>query len=90
MLTIEDLAKRWGVSAQQARAIVLQGGVPRIELRPGRYVSWRTTRFAPADVLAWEEARKTSGAAPTATPPRIPKVRPKGPPPDVPNRLGRW
>lgn len=92
MLTIEDIARRWGVTVRQARAVVASGGVPRIDLRPapGRYISWRTTRFALADVEAWEEARKTAGASPAVAPPPAVKVKPRGPRPDVPNRLGRW
>lgn len=91
LLTIDDLAARWGVSPRRAREIAgAPDGPPRIDLGPPRkYVAWSGARFAPEDVVAWEEGRKRAGPAAAPAPVAV-KVRPTGPRPSVPNRLGRW
>lgn len=76
LLSIQDLAERWGVSVREARRAVVEGGLPRIELRDGSYISWTTTRFSLADVAAWEEGRKRAGGPATVAAP-APVARPR-------------
>ncbi len=91
LLRIEDLAKRWGVTIRQAKTAALEGDLRRIALRPRRkYVSWATTRFDVADVLAWEAERKEASTIPAEASPAPPTVKPLGGRPRVPNHLGRW
>jgi len=91
MLTIQDLAARWGVTLRQAKAAAIQGGVPMIRLKPTRHhISWATTRFDPGDVEAWEAERRRAVAAEARPAPEPAKIKPLGRRPAVPNHLGRW
>ena len=56
MLTIEELAKRWNVSANHVRRMIKSGAISavQISLPTARRKTWR---FRLNDVIAWEESR---------------------------------
>lgn len=57
LLTIRDLADRWGVSVDKAKKQVRGGHVPFIQIGTDAdmRVNWSTVRFRAADVARWEQ-----------------------------------
>ncbi len=72
LLTVDDLAERWGLTALQVRKLVKRDGLPFISFqpsKPGRMnISWRFIRFDPEAVATWETGRQK--AFPTPEPQR--------------------
>lgn len=65
MLTIDDLAKRWGVSIRDAKRIVRDEEVPFVALRShDMRIRWAFVRFSPQAVAAWEDGRVRVADAP--------------------------
>ncbi|WP_165253032.1 hypothetical protein [Paludisphaera soli] len=89
LLAIRDLAERWGVDERRARAVVIEGGLPQIELTAeGKYVRWPTVRFQASTVEAWEAERERARTIKVATfEARVPAVSPR---PIRGRRLGAW
>jgi len=56
MLSISQLAERWGVSENHVRRMVKSGGIVPVQISlPG--ARRKTWRFRLDDVIAWEESR---------------------------------
>ena len=89
LLTIDDLAARWGRRREDAVRIVREGGVPYLPLPARRRgtpmkVDWGTARFLLASVERWEQEQQVafnpkgrSSPEPAYTPPAV-------------SRLGEW
>lgn len=78
LLTIRDLAERWGVSIDKAKKHVRRNHVPFIEIGATSSVniSWGLVRFKPEAVKRWEdEAQRVFDAS---TPEPRPKPAPGG------------
>lgn len=77
LLTVDDLAERWGLTPAQVRMLVRRDGLPYISFQPftpGRLnISWRFVRFNPEAVAEWEAGRQR--AFPTPEPPRPKTIR---------------
>jgi hypothetical protein len=59
LLTIRDLAERWGVSIAQAKKVVKMEGVPLVNLRSGYVnINWALVRFLADAVVDWERRRQ--------------------------------
>ena len=63
LLTIDDLAARWGRRREDAVRIVREGGVPYLTLPARRRgtpmkVDWGTARFLLASVERWEQEQR--------------------------------
>lgn len=58
LMTIRDLAERWGVSLDRAKRHVRKAGVPffRLADSPRDRISWGVVRFRAASVAAWEQS----------------------------------
>lgn len=58
LMTISDLASRWGIGIAEAIRVVQRENVPFITLRtPDQYVRWSHVRFNMSEVERWEERR---------------------------------
>jgi hypothetical protein len=57
LLTIHDLADRWGVSVDKAKKHVRRKQVPFVEIGTAAdmQVNWRAVRFRLSAVVKWEE-----------------------------------
>jgi hypothetical protein len=60
LLTVGDLAERWGLTTDQVADLVREQGVPYVPLRRGTSprVSWSNMRFREAAIEAWETANE--------------------------------
>jgi hypothetical protein len=58
LLTVGDLADRWGLTTDQVADLVREQGVPYVPLRRGTSprVSWSSMRFRESSVEAWESS----------------------------------
>lgn len=69
MMTINELAERWGVSLRDAKQIVRDEKVPFIALRTADMrINWTFVRFEPEAVDGWERGRER--VFPQAPPPQ--------------------
>lgn len=75
LLTVDDLAARWGLAPARVRKLVKHDGLPYVSFqpeRPGRMsVSWRFIRFDPEAVAAWEASRQRVFLTPEPPRPRV-------------------
>jgi len=70
LMTIRDLAERWGVSVDTAKKHVRRRGVPffQIGTDADMLVNWKTARFRLEAVRQWEQQSERVFAAPAPEP----------------------
>lgn len=82
LLTVDDLASRWGLTPLQVRMLVKRDGLPYISFQPftpGRmHISWRFIRFDHKAVAEWEDGRRMAFAAPEPPRPKTVALRKMG------------
>jgi hypothetical protein len=73
LMTIRDLADRWGVSVEKAKKHVKARQVPFIRIGDADMrVNWSAVRFRGADVTRWEQ--DAVDVFPTAEPVKAPAL----------------
>lgn len=82
LLTVDDLAGRWGLTALQVRKLVKRDGLPYVNFQPftpGRMqTSWKFIRFEPEAIAAWEASRRRTFATAEPPPPSTVRLRKLG------------
>jgi hypothetical protein len=86
LMTLAELAERWGVPKRAAAAIVRRHLVPFLMLgsAPDMRVSWRVARFRPEAIEEWERGHQV-----VCPEPAMEQIRRAPPAPRV-SRLGNW
>lgn len=82
LLTVDDLAARWGLTPTRVRKLVKHDGLPYVSFQPERKgrmaISWRFIRFNPEAVAEWEAIRQRAFPTPEPTMPKTVVLRKLG------------